>query len=103
MLSRFLQAFSIFVALAATTVAEDDRRPVCDAQNVGRMWPDEANYDPAALNRLARCGQLSICRRGVWHYRWYAPVVRVDQLRDGAAAKNIGVCEQPPATEQSKR
>ena len=31
--------------------------------------------------QLARNGDLQVCSRSGWHYRWMQPAVRVDQLR----------------------
>lgn len=68
-------------------------RPVCKAENMGQMWPEAANHDPRALNKLAHCGELLICTRTYWHYRWQPLTVRLDQLRHRAGASKPGVCE----------
>jgi hypothetical protein len=74
----------VFASLAL--LAADDPRPACSSQNQGQMWPEAANRDSKLRARLIRCGELYICVRGLWHYRWETPTVRVDQLdREGKA------------------
>ncbi len=58
-----------------------DERPVCDADTVGLMWPNEANLSPQALHRLARTGELWLCARHPWRYQWERPSVSLDQLK----------------------
>jgi hypothetical protein len=46
-----------------------------------------------------RCGELFICVRGVWHYHWEAPSIRVDQLAQHSKSKpgKPAVCEEQSA------
>ena len=57
-------------------------RPHCDSHNVGQMWPDAANHDPALLLRLARGGNLRICGMGLWKWEWQSPTVSLRQMQD---------------------
>lgn len=60
--------------------AQDDPRPVCNSKTQGRLWPEAANTDRRLISHLVRCGELQICVRGTWHYRWESASVRLDQL-----------------------
>jgi len=77
----FLQFLAWAVVAASGISGSDASKPACNAQNMGRFWPEAANHDHAAVNKLARCGELEICTRGPWHYHWQALTVTVDQLR----------------------
>jgi hypothetical protein len=58
-----------------------EERPVCDADTVGLMWPNEANLNPQALHKYARSGELWLCSKQPWRYRWERPSVSVSQLK----------------------
>jgi hypothetical protein len=98
----FLKIWPV-LALSWLCLAADDSRPACTSENHGRLWPDAANHDPKLLARLVRCGDLLICVRGTWHYRWEAPTVRVDQLKRQAKSKasKPPVCEVPSVVQAS--
>jgi hypothetical protein len=87
------------IALPFACLAADDSRPPCGPQNHGQMWPEAANHDSKLRARLIRCGELYICVRGVWHYHWESPSVRVDQLARGGKPQvsKPSVCEEHPA------
>jgi hypothetical protein len=70
--------FLLFCAGAG--FAEQAERPSCNAQNLGRFWPDQANWDHAAAHRAEYCGQLLIRTRGTWTHRWQPLTVHVKQL-----------------------
>jgi hypothetical protein len=91
---RFLLA-CLAISLPFACVAADDSRPPCGSQNQGRMWPEAANHDSKLRSHLIRCGELFICMRGVWHYHWESPSVRLDQLARHAKsdAPKPSVCE----------
>jgi len=91
---RLLLAW-LAIVLPFAGLAADDSRPPCGSQNHGQMWPEAANHDSKLRARLIRCGELYICVRGVWHYHWESPSVRLDQLaRDGKSpAPKPAVCE----------
>ena len=65
-------------------------KPPCNAANAGVWWPPEANRDPKAAMRLARCGELQICSRAFFRFKWQSPTVRFDQLAEDGSV-------QPPA------
>jgi hypothetical protein len=75
---KILLILPVFTFLA---FADDAVRPVCTAKNLGLLWPEQANKDPKLMGTLARCGELSICTRRTWRYRWDSAVVTLDQLR----------------------
>lgn len=100
------------ISVPTLCLAADDARPACGSQNQGRLWPEAANHDSKLMSHLMRCGELFICVRGVWHYHWEAPSVRLDQLAKhsksdlrqegkGGAAKSKpaepAVCEESAA------
>lgn len=58
-----------------------EERPACDADTVGLMWPNEANLNPQALHKLARTGDLWLCTKHPWRYKWDRPSVSVSQLK----------------------
>jgi hypothetical protein len=57
--------------------------PNCSAKPRGQFWPPEANQDRGLLLKLARLGELHMCTRGAWRYRWESPTVHVSQLAKG--------------------
>jgi hypothetical protein len=71
---------SLAMVLPLACLGADDERPACGSQNQGRLWPEAANRDSKLMSHLMRCGELFICVRGVWHYHWEAPSIRLDQL-----------------------
>jgi hypothetical protein len=58
-----------------------EERPVCDADTVGLMWPNEANLNPQALQKLAKSGELWLCTKHPWRYKWEKPAVHFAQLK----------------------
>jgi hypothetical protein len=83
-----LPLVQVLLMLAA---AGPDRR-VCNAASVGRMWPDAANDNPRMVMKLSRCGELEICTRAAWRYRWKPATVTIEQLRDGAKSRRPAGC-----------
>lgn len=71
------------VLLAAGGLAKDAEtfaRPMCSAAIRGRYWPESANSDARAARKLAQCGELDVCTRTVWRYKWESVTVNVRQL-----------------------
>ena len=89
------RAMALSAVCLAVCLGADDTRPACNSENQGQMWPEAANHDHKLMSRLVRCGELFICVRGVWHYHWEAPSVRVDQLQHHAksSGSHPSVCE----------
>jgi len=89
------------LALASTgLLLQAEQRPACNARTLGQFWPSVAEQDARAAHRLARCGQLLICTRGSWRYRWRPLAVRVDQLQKGVKSQQPAACREsalPPA------
>jgi hypothetical protein len=54
--------------------------PVCNKKNVGELWPPEALADRVAFRRLSQSGELEVCSRVSWHYRWKSLTVNVRDL-----------------------
>src|SRR5205809_7399114 len=104
MFVKLLQLLVVVFASAVLGSAADPSRPACNAQTFGKMWPDSANHSKAQLSKLARCGELAICTRGVWRYRWESLTVRLDQLRGGSKLPKPAACEVPvdEFTEQNR-
>lgn len=75
----------------AVAVAEGPERPACNAVTLGKMWPLQANGNPQLRNKLFNCGELQVCTRGRWRYRWAPLSVRLDQLT------KEGTSHRPPA------
>jgi hypothetical protein len=101
---RSLKAWLV-LAVPLLCPAADDSRPACTSENKGRMWPEAANHDPKIISRLVRCGELFICVRGPWHYRWESPSVRIDQLEREAKSKisKPSVCDVQALTNEASR
>jgi hypothetical protein len=93
MLARWIGTFLLLATFAGLSRAEEPARPACNKKNAGQLWPDAANSDHSVRARAARCGELQICSRDEWHYRWQALTVRIDQLRGGAGLAKPAACE----------
>ena len=78
--------------LVSSSVSSETKasKPACNAQTLGRMWPDAANDDPRLVVKLTRAGELEICTRGPWRYSWKSPTVSIEKLRDRSARKRSG-------------
>jgi hypothetical protein len=68
-------------AAASSATKADAHKPACNAQILGRMWPDAANDNPRLVVQLTRAGELEICTRGPWRYSWKSPTVSLEKLR----------------------
>ena len=96
--------FRIYVATVVCIglgFGAEDPKPACNELTAGKLWPDAANQDAKLRKRLARCGELELCTRGVWRYRWEALTVRLDQLRGGESiVKPVGceILREPDST-----
>ena len=73
--------------LSGFLVLAPDERPACIANTVGNFWPKEANSSSETLKLLASDGELWMCKRGRWSYKWERPVVTLEQLRKEQEAK----------------
>src|ERR1700731_4502308 len=112
MFVRAWKIFTLVTAASLTGLAADSSQPACNAQNYGRMWPEPANHNPKLVTKLSQCGELQICSRSSWRYRWKSLTVRIDQLQRGKPKPpRTAACEavlaevdeavdtsQPPAT-----
>lgn len=70
----------LMLGLAAGAAAQDTERPACDQARRGQLWPSGANQDRTALKQALHCGELKICSRGLWKFRWEAVGVPMWQL-----------------------
>jgi hypothetical protein len=68
------------VLCGTACVADEARRPPCNAPNRGRLWPEQANSDREFARRAERCGELLMCTPGVWKSRWEQLTVHVSRL-----------------------
>jgi hypothetical protein len=94
MLAKCVSTFFVLLVFAGVSLAEEPSRPACNKKNAGQMWPDAANTDHTVRSRAARCGELQMCSRDAWHYRWEPLTVRLDQLRGGAGLPKPAACEE---------
>ena len=62
-------------------------KPVCTADNAGRLWPDEANDNPKFAAALKPYGYPEMCTLENGVYIWKSPTVSLDQLRGNASKK----------------
>jgi hypothetical protein len=96
MLSRVLAIALILTSASLLCLASDEPKPVCDADTNGQFWPEAANHDSKLFKKLSRCGELEVCARTRYHYRWESMTVRIDQLRGGSQLPKPAGCEAPP-------
>jgi hypothetical protein len=96
MLFRFTAFALILAAPIIPLLADGDSKPACRAETRGMMWPDAANRDPRVLKKTAHCGELEICMRGHWRYRWESLTVRLDKLPGGSGLPKPADCEIQP-------
>jgi hypothetical protein len=82
---------------SADAASPEKTMPACSAKRRGTFWPDQANQDRNLLMKLARSGELRLCTRGTWRYRWESPTVHVGQL-----AKSGEVKSPAPSTHQAE-
>ncbi|MFZ0592242.1 MAG: hypothetical protein WAM39_17395 [Bryobacteraceae bacterium] len=71
-----LLTFSYATCLAAS----GSDRPVCNKMTAGELWPPQAKTHRAAFWRLSQSGELEVCSRAPWHYRWESLTVNVHYL-----------------------
>lgn len=88
-----MQRAALIALLGAMCFANDAPKPVCNARNQGRFWPEEANFSQAAARQLYQRGELEMCSLVVWKYRWEHISVNV---RDLAKARH-------PLTSESRQ
>jgi hypothetical protein len=58
----------------------EPQKPVCNAQNRGRLWPEGA--------ARGTCRSVEICTVDVWKYRWEPVTISVSQLSRGTKRKS---------------
>ena len=90
----------ILAVLIYSCLAFGQTRPVCNAENAGRMWPEAANHDRALVGRLARCGELEMCSRGVWRYAWRPLTVRLGRSNESEVRGKPTGCAAPVAASE---
>lgn len=93
---KYAACLALFGALC---FAEEARKPVCNARNQGRFWPEEANFSQDAARRLAQRGELEMCSLAVWKYRWEQISVNV---RDLAKARPLTSESTKAVAEESR-
>ena len=64
----------ILLLLAASS------KPVCNAANQGRFWPEAANGSAQSIRELYQSGTLEMCSAGEWKYKWVPLSVHVSRL-----------------------
>jgi hypothetical protein len=93
MKTTLLIAFS-----TAICFAQEAPKAVCNAKTQGQFWPAEANFSPDAARRYTQSGELEVCARGVWKYKWEHLSINV---RDLAKSKHLATPQSKP-TDASK-
>jgi hypothetical protein len=73
----------LMALLCALCFAGDEAKPACNAKNRGKFWPEEANADRIAAQRLYAQGELEMCSQAVWKYRWQHLSIDVHALAQG--------------------
>jgi hypothetical protein len=66
--------------LSLMSAAPEAPRPPCNAATRGLLWPSQANFDSTEAVRLFRDGELTMCIRGDWKFRWESLSVNVHHL-----------------------
>ena len=64
--------------------ADSHARPACNAANVGRYWPAEANDNPKFAAALMHYGYPEVCTLRKGSYGWRSLTLNVNQLRTDA-------------------
>jgi hypothetical protein len=93
MKTTLLIAFS-----AAICFAQEAPKPICNAKTQGQFWPAEANSNPQAVRRYTQSGELELCARGLWKYKWEHLSINA---RDFAKSKHP-TPPQPKPTDTTK-
>ncbi len=76
--------YAALIALfAVACFAEDLSKPACNASIAGQFWPEEANSNREAVRRLFQLGELEMCVKTAWKYRWEQVSVNVRDLGKG--------------------
>jgi hypothetical protein len=93
-----MKAALLIAFFAAICLAQETAKPVCNAKTQGQFWPTEANSSPEAARRYTQSGELEMCARGVWKYKWEHLSINVHAL---AKSKQAATPEAKP-TDASK-
>jgi len=99
MKSTFRIALLTAVAVCTLMAAETAARPACSAVTRGQFWPEAANNDGVAALRAAREGELAICTREGWRYRWSKVAVHWKSLLNTQPAVAARKTEKPVEAE----
>ena len=87
--------------LCAMLTFGDSAKPVCNSQSLGTFWPESANSDRRNLYALSHTGELELCTRGFYKYRWQSLTVSYQELLKAAKAKNQNAHGQHQVPETS--
>jgi len=88
----------ITVTVNARAATPEKPMPSCSAKLRGTFWPEEANHDRNLLMKFARNGELRMCTRGTWRYRWESPTVHISQIGKRESTKPVGGEQAAPST-----
>jgi hypothetical protein len=89
--------------IVPVALAQDAEKPKCSADTLGQLWPADANHDSALFAKHSRCGELEMCVRKIWRYRWETLSVRVDQLAKNGQFRKPAGCETDAELESRDR
>lgn len=99
--SAVLYCFLLLIVPVA--LAQEVEKPKCSADTLGQLWPAGANHDSALFAKHSRCGELEMCVRRVWRYRWEMLSVRLDQLAKSGQLRKPAGCETDAELESRDR
>ncbi len=71
------------VVCCASLAAQEP--PRCGQSLRGTFWPEEANGSREARQHAPNCGELKICTRGLWRFRWEPVGIPYWRLAGGKA------------------
>lgn len=78
---RRLKPFVLLVFLATFALAGSTAvRPECNKSMAGKLWPPTALKDKETFRQLSQSGELQVCARTTWHYRWQSLTVNARDL-----------------------
>jgi hypothetical protein len=86
------------IVFGALCFAGDGQKPACNAAHQGMFWPEEANTSQEAQQKLTRSGELEMCSRTPWKYRWQHLSVNIKALEAKHPAPKTGEQPKPPAS-----
>jgi hypothetical protein len=85
---------------ASLCLAQEIRKPACNAKTEGQFWPEEANSSQEAVRRFSQSGELEVCSAAGLKHKWKRLSVNVHDLAKGK--KSSSPPSKKPSPEESK-